>query len=114
MTRLRKRLLPRIGLPWLLWLAALLPLAQTAAAWHELSHTAARITEPDSEQKALHATACGLCLASAAVQAGGLASAAPRVPHTTLAPWPHAEAGAAAAGTAPVLGYLSRAPPRRG
>ena len=113
MSRLLPLRLSRISLPWLLWLAALLPLAQTAAAWHELSHTAARVTDPDGEQKALHSAACGLCLASAAVQAGGMASATPQVPHPVLAPSLHGDAGTAAGDSAPVLGYLSRAPPLR-
>ena len=114
MPRLRKRLLPRIGLPWLLWLALLLPLAQTAAAWHELSHAAARVADPDSEQKALHSAACGLCLASAAVQAGGMAVAVLQVPSADQAPSLHTDARTAAEQGAPVLGYQSRAPPLRG
>jgi hypothetical protein len=107
------RRLPRISLPWLLWLALLLPLGQTAAAWHELSHAATRAGD-DSEQKALDTVVCGLCLASAAVQSGGMACATPVVPHPTLEPWLEARSGTAAAPTAPALGYQSRAPPRRG
>jgi len=113
MNGLRWRPRPRISLPWLLWLALLLPLAQTAAAWHELSHAAARAAEEDGDQKAVHVAACGLCLASAAVQGAGPASAAPVVAHPPLAQWLQAHQGTAAAGSAPTLGYQSRAPPRR-
>lgn len=114
MNRLLSRRLPRISLPWLLWLAMLLPLAQTAAAWHELSHAASRATEQESDQKALHAAACGLCVASAALHGAGTASDAPGVPHPELAQSLRTGTGAAAAPAAPALGYLSRAPPQRG
>jgi hypothetical protein len=105
--------LPRIGLPWLLWLGLLLPLGQTAAAWHELSHAATRAADEDGDQKAIHAEVCGLCLVSAAAQAAGMASAAPVVPHPPLAPTLQARTGTVAAGTPPALGYQSRAPPRQ-
>ena len=107
------RRLSRISLPWLLWLAALLPLAQTAAAWHELSHAAGRAAEQDGDQKAVHAAACGLCLASAAVHGAGTASAAPAVPHPALAQPLHARAETPRAAASPALAYLSRAPPVR-
>jgi hypothetical protein len=108
------RRLPRISLPWLLWLALLLPLGQTAAAWHELSHAASRAADDDGEQKAVDTAVCGLCLASAAVQSGGMACAMQVVPHPAPAIWLQARTGATAAPTAPALGYQSRAPPRRG
>jgi hypothetical protein len=111
MNRPPPRRLPRISLPWLLWLAMLLPLAQTAAAWHEVSHAAARVADQDGDQKAVHAAACGLCLASAAVHGTGMAPASPVVPHPALSQWQQARTGPAGASTAPLLGYLSRAPP---
>ena len=111
MNRPLPRRLPRISLPWLLCLALLLPLAQTAAAWHELSHASSRATEQEGDQKAVHAAACGLCLASAAVHGAGTASATPHLRHPALVQWLQARIGLVAAGTAPVLGYLSRAPP---
>jgi hypothetical protein len=114
MNRPRSRRLPRFSMPWLLWLALLLPLAQAAAAWHELSHTAARAADPDGEQKGLHTAACGLCLASAAVDGAGMASAAPAIPLLSLAQWLCARTGSAREASAPALGYLSRAPPRAG
>jgi hypothetical protein len=111
MNRPLPRRLPRISLPWLLWLAMLLPLAQTAAAWHEMSHAAARVADQEGDQKAVHAAACGLCLASAAVHGTGMAPAAPVVPHPALSQWHRARTGVAGVSTSPALGYLSRAPP---
>ena len=105
------RRLSRISLPWLLWLAALLPLAQTAAAWHEVSHAASRASEQEGDQKAVHDAACGLCLASAAMHGAGTAAATPSVPQPALAQWLRAHAGTAAAPSAIALAYQSRAPP---
>ena len=113
MSRSSSRRLSSVSLPWLLWLALLLPLAHTAAAWHELSHAAARAADQDSDQKSLHSAACGLCLTSAAVDGAGTASASPSIALLSLPQCLHAGAGKARAATAPTLGYLSRAPPRR-
>lgn len=101
----------RIGLPWLVWLALLLPLGQAAAAWHEASHTA-EAADVDDGQKALHSAACGLCLASAAVHgAGGMPADAPAVAHPAVAQARPLQATPAERPAAPALGYSSRAPP---
>src|SRR5947207_1768201 len=53
---------------WLLWLALLLlPLTQSALAWHSYSHDAAATSE-SSDKHAKHDQAhCDICLAAAAI-----------------------------------------------
>ena len=96
---------------WLLWLALLLPLAQTAAAWHSLSHVGADATADADGNKALHTTHCDLCLVAAAVGGGALPSSAQRLPHPTAHhAAPHAEFHDVWL-PSPTPVYLSRAPP---
>jgi hypothetical protein len=101
----------RISLPWLVWLALLLPLAQTAAAWHELQHTAEAAGQLDASQKAAHTAACGQCLASAAMHGTGLAPGVEPVRHPALGQVLRARGTGRVHAGAPPLGYLSRAPP---
>lgn len=101
----------RIGLPWLMWLALLLPLAQSAAAWHEVSHAAEAAGALDAGKKTLHNAACGLCLASAAVHGAGLASEPPALLHLALAQSQPLMPAPRRQPAPPVLGYSSRAPP---
>ena len=96
---------------WLLWLALLLPMAQTAASWHVLSHVdSGQAAEPD-EQQAIHQAHCELCLSAAALLSG-----APLVATADLTHAP-ALAQQVAAGLRTVLwkpaarAYDSRAPP---
>jgi len=95
---------------WLLWLALLLPLAQSAAAWHALSHSAPGAPAPDGKQ-ALHAVHCDLCLAAAALVGGAL----PTAPQGLVHPAARHQVPAAIPGNPwlPFLtrAYLSRAPP---
>ena len=102
--------LRRIGFGWWLGLLLALPLAQSAAAWHEVSHLGGAASHDDASLP--HDGACALCLAAAAVDAGGLPVAALPVlaPDVTLALVPLAPVAAPAA--APALAYRSRAPPR--
>ncbi|HEX5685915.1 MAG TPA: hypothetical protein VFY73_17965 [Ideonella sp.] len=103
----------RRHLAWLLWLALLLPLAQTAANWHALSHAAASAIggETDSDSKALHATSCALCLSAAVVGSGALPSAPASLllPTGSHAAPQAADHGASRAADWPA--YQSRAPP---
>ncbi len=99
------------GLAWLLWLAALLPLAQTAALAHAASHGLASQAAGDDDKALAHAAHCDLCLAAAAL--GGAAPAP--VLETPLLPAPAVPPQAATA-TAPVTtpaawAWQSRAPP---
>lgn len=95
----------------LLWLALLLPLAQVAASWHEVSHLAQDGAAGGQERSALHLGHCELCLNAAAVHAAG-PLAQPLVwrgpaQHHALPPAPRRVPMA----TALALAYRSRAPP---
>jgi hypothetical protein len=86
--------------------ALVLPLAQVAAAAHELSHV--RAQQDKSSPVAAH---CDLCVAAAAVTGGGAASEAPVVLH---APAPEAQPSWTAlvpATSEPAPPFQSRAPP---
>ena len=114
----------RLSLSWLMWLALLLPLAQSAGQWHGLSHYTTEAGAADltrqtggqtggrtDGQAAGHALGCDLCLAGAALDSGSLLSTLPGV----LLPSAH-HAAPLAAGLGVWLpplarAYLSRAPP---
>ncbi len=100
-----------VCLPWLIWLALLLPLAQSAASWHALSHFGASAQASDGGHPAANADACDLCLAAAAVSGGGLLAS---IAGPALAPMRHLLVSTATVGVwlaRPTLAYLSRAPP---
>lgn len=64
------------SLAWLLWVALLLPVAQTAALWHGVSHAAsAWATSQPTDDQAPHIAHCDLCLSAAALGFGAMASA---------------------------------------
>jgi hypothetical protein len=69
-----RTVLRRIPLHYLLWLALLLPVAQVAASWHELSHLARDSAATGQDRSALHLGHCELCLNAAAVHIAGLPS----------------------------------------
>ena len=99
---------------WLLWLVLLLPLAQTAANLHLLSHATSELDGASGGadgKLAINPAHCDLCLMAAA-----LIGSAPPVPSAVLAPStaPHTPpvrwfANVWLAPTLPV--YQSRAPP---
>ena len=99
----------RHSVAWLLWLALLVPLAQSAAALHGYSHVG---TEADEHRDAaLQASHCDLCLTAAALAGGALPS---RPSQLVLAAGPVSVPRAAAASVWQGLatpGYQSRAPP---
>lgn len=83
MQALRSSLSPHRRLAWLLWLVLLLPLAQTTANLHVLSHATAELageTGRADRQQAIDHAYCDLCLTAAA-----LLGAAPPVPPAVLA-----------------------------
>jgi len=101
----------RRHLPWLLWFALLMPVAQVAAAWHVLSHERVDAGGDADSSKALHTSHCDLCLAAAAVTGGALPG---RSPSFLPAAAPHAAPLAEAGGgwlAPPTKAYESRAPP---
>ena len=66
---------------WLLWLALLLPLAQTAASWHILSHANSEPANALDDQQAVHQAHCELCLSAAALLSGAPLVATADLPH---------------------------------
>ena len=101
----------RYSLAWLMGLMLLLPVAQTAASWHLLSHVGARQSEPTNVDRAVHEHACDLCLTALALTGGAIAgrfvSSAPiMAPSQTPAVW-HSAVGLARTQRP----YESRAPP---
>ena len=111
--RRSQRTVPR-HFAWLLWLAMLLPLAQTVAACHVYSHTgelAAGTADYSKSKHAAGASHCDLCLVGSVVHGGGLPAAEllPALPHL-----PHAAPAAAfdSPWTPPLVpAYQGRAPP---
>ena len=96
---------------WLLWLALLLPLAQTAANWHILSHANSEPANALDDQQAVHQAHCELCLSAAALIGGAPLAPLPNLFH------PRAMAAVLAADVRGVASmpaaraYESRAPP---
>lgn len=95
---------------WLLWLALLIPIGQTLATSHALSHTQWEASGEGGKQ-GLHTTLCGLCLTTSS-----LSHAAP--PETRFSLLPAAELGEAPRAyfhrvkfAPPARAYQSRAPP---
>jgi hypothetical protein len=106
-----RRLVGRTGLAWLVWLALLLPFAQSAAAWHAYSHMAAATANRDDGNAASHAAQCDLCLVAAVVGGPALLGNAPALPAAAATPGPCPTSAIAAPATRPALAYRSRAPP---
>lgn len=109
MTRLRSRL--RASLPWLLCLALLLAMAQSAALWHGVAHGLAAAAVAHDEQPAPQASHCDLCLAAAQLGSGAAAALPPGVPRSLAR---HALPRPTLARSwlaPPALAYRSRAPP---
>jgi hypothetical protein len=96
---------------WLLWLALMLPLAQSVAAWHAQSHWDTERARQSSGKQLLPGEGCEVCVAAAALSSGGLASTPVE---SAQPPLPHAAPLRSATGhapTRPVASYDSRAPP---
>jgi hypothetical protein len=86
MQALRPTLSPRRRLVWLLWLLLLLPLAQTAANLHVLSHAASDLTGGNASgdrKPAIDHAHCDLCLMAAALTSccSALSAAIKRAAH---------------------------------
>ncbi|MCL1960675.1 MAG: hypothetical protein FWG56_02580 [Desulfovibrionaceae bacterium] len=110
----------QIGFGWLLGLLLALPLAQSMAVWHAVSHLggpgelgAQAKPAPRDGVPLPHNKVCELCLTAAAIDAGGL----PAMAMTLSFAAPDAQAcvpapEVAAWATPPAAAYRSRAPPR--
>jgi hypothetical protein len=99
------------GLAWLVWLALLLPLAQSVASWHGYTHAGTGTTSARDEPQSPHGLHCDLCLAASAIGSGAPAAMLPALP---LALARHALPPAAAGSVWQALlalGFSSRAPP---
>jgi hypothetical protein len=98
-------------LVWLVWLALLLPVAQSAAIWHAYSHQASYERADAGGNEIPPAASCDLCLAAAGLSGGGLPAASPPLALVVA----HDELPAAQARSlwlAPFApAYMSRAPP---
>ena len=96
---------------WLLWLALLLPLAQVASTWHQLSHLAPAAAALDEGLPSPHTAHCELCFAASAVDAGAWWTP-PLSMAGSAAQYARPLILAALATTATLLlAYRSRAPP---
>lgn len=111
---MRARLFNRLThgrLAWLLGMLLLMPLAQTVASWHLISHIPAQVSAPADEPVAALSDYCDLCNVALATTGGLLPTlATPPTAHAV----PHAAprvAFATAAVTLPWPPYASRAPP---
>jgi hypothetical protein len=96
---------------WLLWLVLLVPLAQTAATWHVISHVNAIHLYQDEGQQAIHEDLCDLCLSAAAVMGGAPLAAPLDVFHAVKPVETRLFAGPGLISIAPARAYESRAPP---
>jgi hypothetical protein len=96
---------------WLLWLALVLPLAQTAATWHVVSHGEEQAGGHAQGKHARGLAHCDLCLTAAALSGGasvGENDLLPVVAAHEVAP----RDPAASIWQAPLVpAYRSRAPP---
>ena len=101
----------RRHLSWLLWLVLLVPLAQSAAAWHGYSHWVPQASADEGGAQLAHGLQCDLCLSAAAVGGGALPGAKPGL---LVRDAVHESPRTTAAGiwlAPPTPAYLSRAPP---
>jgi len=98
-------------LAWLLGLVLLMPLAQTAANWHLVSHAQAQATQRSDDPSAGFADYCDLCQTALATSAGLLPTLVDVV-RVTAAPIPIPQFAAVIARLQRVWPpYASRAPP---
>ena len=108
----RSRLPLQISLRLLIWLALLVPLAQSAAAWHALSHFGASAVERiDGHPASAGPDHCDLCLTAASVSGGGLLASMAGPVRGSMG---HILAASTQHGVwlaPPARAYLSRAPP---
>ena len=96
---------------WLLWLVLLLPMGQTTATWHVLSHVHSSQTDKDDGDQGLHQDHCGLCLSAATVIGGAPLAYVPDAPQARGRVEVPQVALHGIFSTATTRAYDSRAPP---
>ncbi len=106
-----RRLSPSRSLTWLIWLALLLPLAQSAAAWHGYAHAAVQASDGDDATALPPTTACDLCLHAATAGGAAMPSWPGPLPFTAVAQTVSQPAADHIWWSLPALCYRSRAPP---
>jgi hypothetical protein len=98
-------------LVWLLWLVLLLPIAQTAATWHVLSHLHSAQAEEDNRRQATPLDHCDLCLSAAALIGGAPLVSSTHLPEASALHEAPLVQRRGIVLTAPARAYESRAPP---
>ncbi len=101
-------------LAWLLWLVLLLPLAQTAATLHVLSHAISDVAGDGGQidgKQAIGNAHCELCLTGAALLGAAPPAALPYLPQSTALHEPPLAVFAGVWFATTVPAYESRAPP---
>ena len=99
---------------WLLWLVLLLPIAQTAATLHVLSHAMLDLAGDGSAidgKPAIDHAHCELCLTAAALTGAAPPAAAPCLPRLAMSRALPRAVSLAVRFAATVPAYESRAPP---
>jgi hypothetical protein len=111
MHKIRPQPLLYRSLSWLVWLAMLLPAAQSAATWHAYSHGLQDASGQQEDRQAPHSDHCSLCLTAAGMSGGALLATPPSLPDSA-ARFELPQFAAGDVWLAPAtLAYLSRAPP---
>jgi ABC-type sulfate transport system permease component len=98
-------------LVWLLWLVLLLPLAQTVASWHLVSHLPTTRLTQSEDPHAINPTDCTLCTSAAALIGGALLATAPAQTQTIGRFEAPIAVPIGVATTPTTIAYESRAPP---
>ena len=96
---------------WVLWLALLLPLAQSASAMHAVSHVGEPSGAHDGGKSLPHSSTCDLCLTAAALHGGALRSEPSSLPDSTARYETPQGASRVSWQELLALAYRSRAPP---
>ena len=96
---------------WLLWLVLLLPMGQTVATWHVLSHVHSSQAAEDDGQQGIHQNHCDLCLSAATLIGGAPLAYVPDAHQASGRVEVPLVALHGIFSTAPARAYNSRAPP---
>jgi hypothetical protein len=111
MHALRRKTFSQRHLAWLLCLVLLLPMAQTAATWHLLSHAQWDPADAGTGKQANHLGQCDLCLSAAALIGGAPLVSSPHRPQDGVFHEVHGADLRGIVWLATTPAYNSRAPP---